>query len=128
MFQVCYRMILCLLIKSKTASLVSAVVYGFQNNLAPTSGSVLTTSGANVNANVGGTPAYSLTCFHNVYTVKYFFFSVLCIFVYIYRLWCSEERAKRWWCRQHWNLFKSVHNPYLIIKESLPGKTIVKVK
>lgn len=29
-------------------------VYGFQNNLAPASGSVLTTSGANVNANVGG--------------------------------------------------------------------------
>ncbi|KAI3362716.1 hypothetical protein L3Q82_001780 [Scortum barcoo] len=28
--------------------------YGFQNNLAPTSASVLTTSGANVNANLGG--------------------------------------------------------------------------
>uniref|UniRef100_A0A4W6CRV6 Uncharacterized protein n=1 Tax=Lates calcarifer TaxID=8187 RepID=A0A4W6CRV6_LATCA len=32
----------------------SLSVYGFQNNLAPTSGSVLTTSGANVNANLGG--------------------------------------------------------------------------
>lgn len=36
-------------------------VYGFQNNLAPTSSSVLTTSGANVHANVGGTTACSLT-------------------------------------------------------------------
>lgn len=39
-------------------------VYGFQNNLAPTSSSVLTTSGANVHANVGGMTARSLTQFH----------------------------------------------------------------
>uniref|UniRef100_A0A3B3HBV5 Uncharacterized protein n=1 Tax=Oryzias latipes TaxID=8090 RepID=A0A3B3HBV5_ORYLA len=32
----------------------SLSVYGFQNNLAPTSGYVLTTSGANVNASLGG--------------------------------------------------------------------------
>lgn len=59
------------------------LVYGFQNNLAPTSGSVLTTSGANINANVGGTPAYFLTCFHNVYTVKYFFFCTVHVCLYL---------------------------------------------
>lgn len=48
------------------AQLLLCSVYGFQNNLAPASGSVLTTSGANANANVGGMAA--LICFS-----QYFF-------------------------------------------------------
>lgn len=39
------------------------LVYGFQNNLAPTSASVLTTSGANVNANLGGKKSFFLSSF-----------------------------------------------------------------
>lgn len=39
------------------------LVYGFQNNLAPTSASVLTTSGANVNANLGGKKTFFLSSF-----------------------------------------------------------------
>lgn len=58
-----------LFIQTNPASLFT--VYGFQNNLAPTTGSVLTTSGANVNGNVGGTAA----CFQfpqYLDTIKYF--------------------------------------------------------
>lgn len=41
----------------ETKSICSSLftVYGFQNNLGPTSNGVLTTSGANVSATVGGT-------------------------------------------------------------------------
>lgn len=49
---------LCFLQLVPKPQLLLCPVYGFQNNLAPASGSVLTTSGANVNANVGGTAAF----------------------------------------------------------------------
>uniref|UniRef100_A0A3B5AH20 Uncharacterized protein n=1 Tax=Stegastes partitus TaxID=144197 RepID=A0A3B5AH20_9TELE len=41
-----------------SASLLT--VYGFQNNLAPTSASVLTTNGTNINANLGGKTRYGV--------------------------------------------------------------------
>ena len=78
--QVCYVWvdILCYLIESNCSSRFT--VYGFQNNLAPTSGTVLTASGANVNANLGGTAAWFLTvptifwhywicCLHWIYKI-----------------------------------------------------------
>lgn len=48
---------ICVLFLRFNESVFLFLVYGFQNNLAPTSVSVLTTSGANVNANLGGTGA-----------------------------------------------------------------------
>uniref|UniRef100_A0A3P8WKQ1 Uncharacterized protein n=1 Tax=Cynoglossus semilaevis TaxID=244447 RepID=A0A3P8WKQ1_CYNSE len=45
---------ICVLFLRFNESVFLFLVYGFQNNLAPTSVSVLTTSGANVNANLGG--------------------------------------------------------------------------
>lgn len=48
-------------------------VYGFQNNLAPVSGSVLTTSGANVNANVGGAAAIFPHMLFTIFPTAVFF-------------------------------------------------------
>lgn len=55
-------------------------VYGFQNNLAPASGSVLTTSGANVNANVGGTAAAFPDMLFTIFSTAGLFFYRVFVF------------------------------------------------
>lgn len=80
------------------------LVYGFQNNLAPASASVLTTSGANVNANLGGKKNFFLSSFCPHFKIVSFLHIHLC--VCIYRIWCSEERDQRWQRHQHRSLYK----------------------